>query len=382
VGIQKPVRVNTLMRLDATARPVEASAVSPNCELSMTDLRSLQSLMADAEALTIVCHNNPDPDCLASALALGRIAAASGIDERRILYSGDISHQQNRAFVNLLDLDLQAFEPGSVENRPEGSLLAFVDHSLPGVNNRVAEGTPVDIVIDHHPAEGIDAQYVDHRESIGATATILSEYVRDLDVAVDETLATALLFAIRRETLGFLRGTTASEYDAARFLHDHADMDLLRKLASPSVSGATVDAIADAIDSRIVRGSVLISHVGRTSERDALPQSADYLATLEGIETAIVFGVVEDSIQLSARSTDARIHIGEVLNAAFEDVGSAGGHREMAGGEIPLGIFADYVTDDATLVDIVEQVITSRLVAELNLSNSVGDDSTVSPADE
>jgi nanoRNase/pAp phosphatase (c-di-AMP/oligoRNAs hydrolase) len=110
--------------------------------------------------------------------------------------------------------------------------------------------------------------------------------------------------------------------------------------------------------------------VGRTRERDALPQAADYLATLEGVETAIVFGIVEESIHLSGRSTDARIHIGEVLSRAFEDVGSAGGHREMAGGEVPLGIFADYTDDDSDLVTIVEQVVTARLLAGLNVTGS------------
>jgi len=117
-----------------------------------------------------------------------------------------------------------------------------------------------------------------------------------------------------------------------------------------------------------VRGSVLISGIGRTSERDALPQAADYLTTLEGVETAIVFGIVKDGIQISARSTDSRIHIGNVLDGAFSDVGTAGGHREMAGGEVPLGIFAEYATDDTQLFAIVDQVMSARLIAELRLT--------------
>jgi len=336
----------------------------------MAPSQELRDVLASGDTLTIVCHNNPDPDCLASALALGRIAATVGIDERRILYSGNISHQQNRAFVNLLNLDLKPFEPEAVIDRPDGSLLAFVDHAVPGSNNEVPEGTPVDIVIDHHPVDGAEGRFVDHRVEAGATATILVEHLRNLDVELDATLATALLFAIRRETLGFLRGTTTAEYQAASALHDRADRDLLRKLSTPSVSGVTVDAIADAIRHRVVRGSVLITHVGRTSERDALPQAADYLATLEGVETAIVFGIIDDTIHISARSTDARVHIGDALDTAFEDIGSAGGHREMAGGEIPLGILAEYAGDDETLVDIVEQVVTARLLAGLNLSEN------------
>jgi nanoRNase/pAp phosphatase (c-di-AMP/oligoRNAs hydrolase) len=340
----------------------------------MSKAASLRELLVGCEELTIVCHNNPDPDCLASAIALGRIAATVGVDERRILYSGTVSHQQNRAFVNLLEVDLQPFDADAVRDRPGGSLLAFVDHSIPGENNEVPEGTPVDVVVDHHPAEGIEARFVDHREAVGATATILTEYVLDLDVALDTTLATALLFAIRRETLGFLRGATREEYAAAGDLHDHADRDLLRRLSTPSVSGATVDAIADAIENRTVRGAVLISHVGRTSERDAVPQAADYLATLEGVQTAVVFGLVDDAVHLSARSTDSRVHVGEALDRAFDDLGSAGGHREMAGGELPLGLLADYTDDQSLVVDIVEQVVTTRLFATLNLAKEREED--------
>ena len=331
--------------------------------------RTLHDLLSGGEELTIVCHNNPDPDCLASALALGRIAAHAGIDERRILYSGDISHQQSRAFVNLLEIDLTQFDIETVRDRAEDSLVAFVDHSVPGVNNEVPEDVPVDVVVDHHPTEGIDARFVDHREAVGATATILTEYVHELGVEFDETLATGLLFAIRRETLGFLRGVTRAEYEAAATLHDHADADMLRRLSNPAVSGATVDAIADAVENRTVRGSVLITHVGRTSERDALPQAADYLATLEGVETAVVFGIVDDEIELSARSTDSRIHVANVLHDVFADVGSAGGHREMAGGQVPLGVFADLTGSEegAEFVDIVARVITNRLVAGFNL---------------
>jgi len=328
----------------------------------------LRDLLGGGESVTILCHNNPDPDCLASALALGRIAAAAGVDEWRIAYSGEISHQQNRAFVTLLDMDLERFDPETLRDRPDASLLAFVDHSVPGRNNRVPEETPVDIVVDHHPAEAVDARFVDHREAVGATATIFTEYVRDLDTDLDAELATGLLFAIRRETLEFLRGTTRAEYEAAGFLHERADTDLLRQLASPSASGATLDAIATAIENRRTRGSVLISHVGRTTEHDALPQAADYLQTLEGVETAIVFGIVGRSIHLSGRTTDPRIHLGDALEDAFADVGTAGGHQDMAGGEVPLGVFADYTGDDDHLLAMVESVVSERLVAELRLS--------------
>ncbi|MDS0282862.1 DHH family phosphoesterase [Haloarcula onubensis] len=341
--------------------------MSPNTELSVSGPQRLWELLGDSETLTIVCHNNPDPDCLASAVALGTIAAAAGIDERHILYSGEISHQQNRALVNLLDIELEPFNVEMVRDRPPETLLAFVDHSVPGENNRVPPETEVDIVIDHHPADTIPARFVDNRESVGATATILTEYIQALPMEPTPRIATALLFAIRRETLDFLRGVTHREYEAAAYLDEFSESDVVRQLSNPDVSSATVDTIAHAIENRRVTGSVLITQVGRTSERDALPQAADYLMTLEGVETAIVFGLVENTIQISGRSTDPRIHIGKVLHSAFEDVGSAGGHREMAGGTIELGIFSGYTTDDEQLIGIVDQVITARLLNALNI---------------
>ncbi|MDS0259290.1 bifunctional oligoribonuclease/PAP phosphatase NrnA [Haloarcula sp. S1CR25-12] len=342
-------------------------------EFSLSKPQLLWELLSESETLTIVCHDNPDPDCLASAVGLGRIASEAGIEEHHCIYSGDISHQQNRALVNLLDIELEPFSVDLVQNRPPGSLLAFVDHSVPRENNRVPRGTDIDIIIDHHPIEDIDGRFVDNRQTVGATATIVTQYIRALPMEPAARIATALLFAIRRETLDFLRGVTRNEYEAAAYLHEYSEPKVVRQLSTPAVSRATIDAIADAIENRRITGSVLISHVGRTSERDALPQAADYLMTLEGIETAIVFGLVDNTIQLSARSTDSRVHIGRTLHSAFDDVGSAGGHQEMAGGTIELGIFSGYTTDDEQLIGIVDQVITARLRSALNIDGRDGD---------
>lgn len=79
----------------------------------MSKAHQLHELLAEGSELDIVCHNNPDPDCLASVLALGRITAVAGIDERHILYR----------FVNLLDIDLNSLEPAALQDRIEGYVL-------------------------------------------------------------------------------------------------------------------------------------------------------------------------------------------------------------------------------------------------------------------
>ncbi|WP_193788303.1 DHH family phosphoesterase [Halococcus thailandensis] len=317
---------------------------------------ALLDILHANQSLAIICHNNPDPDCLASALALDHIAEEAGVEHVDIYHGGEITHQQNRAMVNLLDIPT---EPYADATPSESDLLAFVDHGVPGRNNEVSAETPIDIVIDHHPADDVDAQYLDHQPDSGATATIMVEYLRALDLALDEQLATALLFGIRRETLGFMRGVTEAEYAAAQYLHAEADKDTLRTLADSLFTGITLDAIGQAVLNRRVRGSCLVASAGRTSERDALPQAADYLLNLEGVSTTVVFGFIDDSIHLSARTRNTHVHIGEVIEEAFDDDGSAGGHREMAGGVVPLGPFTPSEADE-TVEGIVSEAVYSR----------------------
>lgn len=59
----------------------------------------------------------------------------------------------------------------------------------------------------------------------------------------------------------------------------------------------------------------------RTSERDALPQAVDYLATLEGVETAIVFGIVDQVMS-------ARLSAGLNLTTGTEPPATADGDDE------------------------------------------------------
>jgi nanoRNase/pAp phosphatase (c-di-AMP/oligoRNAs hydrolase) len=331
----------------------------------MSKADELVETLRGASSLGVVGHDNPDPDCIASAMGLERVAAVADVDDVDILHGGTVTHQENRAFVNLLDVDLVAF---SADRLADYDRVAFVDHSVPGRNNGVPSGTRVDVVVDHHPVEeDVDAGFVDRREDVGATATILVDYLRALDAEPDRTLATALAFGLRRETLEFLRGTSAEELAAAAFLQPAVDPRLLRRLATPPVSPSTVDVVGNAILNRTVRGSCLVSGAGRTGERDALPQAADYLSTLEGVRTVVVFGVVGDDVHLSARSTDPRVDVGDLLSDAFGDVGDAGGHANMAGGRLPLGLFGDAVGGDAELLDIVGRLVTRRVFRGMGL---------------
>ncbi len=323
--------------------------------------------------LGIVTHNNPDPDAISSAMALAAIARAAS-DRRlqtRILYDGNIGHQENRAFVNLLDIRM---EKCTAQQLKECRYLALVDASAPGVNNNIPHGTPVNIVIDHHRAadEAVAAaEFVDIRPGMGATASILTQYLQDLDVPVDKKVATGLMYGIRADTRDFRRNVTPQDLNYVAFLLPLADNDLLDKIMSPSLSKETLDVLGKAIQNRVIRSGYLFSNVGYIRNRDALPQAADYLLNLEGVNTALIYGIGDTGILLIARSRDVRINLGTVLAEAFGEIGDAGGHPNMAAAVIPLTYFS-MVDDKEKLLSLVIDPILKRFENIVGLEKKEG----------
>lgn len=323
-----------------------------------TEAERLVEFIDSIDTLSIVCHNNPDPDSLASALALGTIANEVGVSFTPIFYRGDITHQQNRVFVNVFDLNLRSYAPTDLE---EAECVALVDSAGRGQNNDLSSETDVDIIIDHHVGTASDVPFQDVRETYSSTVEMLVEYLRALDIEPDAQLATAMQFAIRQDTDSYLRRTSSSSHDQASYLQPLIDEGLLRQMAKPSVSEVTLDALGQAIRTRTVRSAYLVANVGRITERDAVPQTTDYLLQLEGIETVIVFGINGRKIHVSARSTDKRVQLGDLMKTVFGDVGSAGGHDEMAAAELPLGIFGDISENEDNLVQMAGDLIERRV---------------------
>ncbi|GAD52125.1 Kef-type K+ transport systems [Halarchaeum acidiphilum MH1-52-1] len=321
--------------------------------------RHLREILESIEgSLTVLAHDNPDPDAIAAAVALCRIAEAFGVDAEPC-YFGDISHQENRAFVNLLELELTRLD---AEAEQEFDTVALVDHSAPGVNDQLDPETPVDVVIDHHPPKGeVSVPFADIREDVGATSTIVTQYLDCFDVDLTEALATALLYGIRIDTKDFKREITQQDFEAAAALLPHANIDVLERIESPSISADTFEVVARGIRNREVDGEVLASCVGAITDRDAIAQAADRLLAIQGVTVTFVYGFMDGTVYASARGRGNDVDLGEVLRVAFDGVGSAGGHTDMAGAQLPLGVF-DAVQDDAgdTLASVLEGAITPR----------------------
>jgi nanoRNase/pAp phosphatase (c-di-AMP/oligoRNAs hydrolase) len=319
------------------------------------------------ERMAILIHRSPDPDSIASAAALREIAGSRDV-EADIIYEGEIGHQENRAFVNLLGIELT---PGTDVDFDDYDTVALVDYAKGG---EPAVGD-IDVVIDHfeHDDDGVEAEFTDVRPNVSATSTVLTKYVQELDLTLSQEVATALLYGIRAETLDFKRDTTPADLTAAAYLYPFADHDTLEQVESPSMSPETLDVLAEAIRNRVVSGSHLVSNAGFIRDRDALAQAAQHLLNLEGITTTAVFAIADDTIYLAARSKDIRMNIGKVLDDAFGEMGEAKGHSTDASVEIPLGIFTGIETSEdnrETLLELTEQAVRTKLFAAMGVESS------------
>ncbi len=355
--------------------------INPSAVIADSALRALESgeleynaaqlaeLIEDTSGrLAIITQDNPDPDSIASAAAIQAIAEHLGV-ESDIIYLGDIGHQENRAFVNLLGIDLLQWD--DIEDSSVYDTVALVDHaSSPEMD------LEVDIVIDHNEwVDGYEPAFVDIRPNMSSTSTIMTKYIQEFDLNVSEEVATALLYGIRAETLDFKRDTTPADLTAAAYLYPFANHDTLEQVESPSMSPETLDVLAEAIANRDVQGSHLVSNAGIVRDREALTQAANHLLNLEGVTTTAVFGIAEETIFLAARSKDIRMNIGNVLEDAYGEIGEAAGHSQQASAEIPLGIFTGIeISDDTrdTFLELTEEAVKRTLFDAMGVDGSEG----------
>jgi nanoRNase/pAp phosphatase (c-di-AMP/oligoRNAs hydrolase) len=321
----------------------------------MAKEKKLRALLGELRGkMAILLQTNPDPDGIASGLAFQRYVKESGMDAD-IIYDGQIGHQQNRALVNLLNIELLHAKRNRVKFEKYDS-FALVDVATT-TNCALPKDIEPTIVIDHHsvPSGEVKGKYQDIA-AVGATATILANYLKYAGIEIDGPIATALALGILTDTMSFTREATELDFATFEELLPSVDKELLGRLRSPAISPDTLSVLARAIKSSKLKGGYLYTNVGFIKDRDAIPQAADFLLNREGVMTVLVYGIGKDTVYVSARTNDIRLHIGQVLKSAFGDIGSAGGHSTMAGASIPLKAFGKDI-DKKALKGAVDQAI-------------------------
>lgn len=310
--------------------------------------------------ILIVVHDNPDPDALASAMALRHLFAVRTNKEALIAFSGMIGRSENLAMAKNLQIPLTPFPLLDLKSFPVVCLL----DTQPGTgNNALPPGARVDVVIDHHPMRESSAvcKWVDIRPDYGATSTILFEYLRVQGVSVGTKLATALFYAIKSETQDLGREAKRPDRDAYLTLFPLANKTLLNSIVRPHLPREYFAALHSGLKHALVYGTVLVASLKHVQFPEVVAEFADLVVRLEGVETVLCMGHVNRQMILSIRTESQEVNAGELLRSVVDGYGSAGGHGMMAGGKL------DETDESDEAMAATEQLMTSRFLEFLGV---------------
>ncbi len=288
--------------------------------------------------LTILTHDHPDPDALASAWALAHLAQTVGRIRCRIVYGGMIGRAENRMMAERLFVPARPLRPRELASAAH---LALVDTQPPFKNNRCPPRRVPDLIVDHH-ARHADTQaalaLID--ESVGATTTILVEALTAAGVRVPRRLATAIVYGIGSETQNLGREATPRDMAAYQSFWPKASMRTLWRISYPQRSEDFFATLARGIRESFVAGRSIGAHLGPVGTPDRVAQIADFLLTLERVEWSIVTGRYQGRLHVSLRSNDPGAGAGRLLKRLLGGGNRGGGHAMIAGGSLELGASA------------------------------------------
>jgi nanoRNase/pAp phosphatase (c-di-AMP/oligoRNAs hydrolase) len=301
--------------------------------LTRARVQQYQRYFSDADRVLILLHNDPDPDAMASGLALRNILRRTKATAILGALQG-VTRPENLRMANLLDIQVEPIAPPSLGEFERIAVVDTQPHYFGELLDRV------DLVIDHHPPQpGYSAVFKDIRPDYGSTSTILTEHLRAVDVNISERTATALLYAIKSDTLFFNRQANRVDLEAFSFLYPLADAALIRKMEGAEITFERLQHVMKAMEEGRRDEQVFAAFIGQTAREDLIAYVADFFLQLEDVKWTLIAGIVNDMLVMSIRNLGYSRNAGEFSRKWFADIGSAGGHRAMAKAVVPMPAF-------------------------------------------
>ena len=301
--------------------------------LTRAKVQQYQRYFEDADRVLILLHNEPDPDALAAGLAL-RNALRRTRTTAIIGAMQGITRPENLRMADLLDIQVETIKAEEFGTFDRIATVDVQPHYFGGLLPKA------DLVVDHHPEQaGYTAVFKDIRADYGSTCTILTEHLRAVDVNISERTATAMLYAIKSDTLFFARQTNRVDLEAFSYLYPLADPALIRKMEGSEITIERLEHVTRALSASRITDKVLSAFLGETTREDFIPYTADFMLQIEDIKWTIVSGIVGGQLIVSVRNLGYSRNAGEFVKSVFGDIGSAGGHRAMAKAVVPVEKF-------------------------------------------
>ncbi|MFO7792697.1 MAG: bifunctional oligoribonuclease/PAP phosphatase NrnA [Candidatus Saliniplasma sp.] len=322
----------------------------------------VEIIKGSEKEIAIFLHDNPDPDAFASAMALETICEK--YDKTfNTYYGGDIGHPENEIIIENTGIKMKNIEKEDIDTVLEISdVIVFLDFAKPGVNSILPKKVNADIILDHHHTnrDVKQAGHVEVRSDVGATSTIITKHLLNLNIQISPMLASSLLYGIKVDTDDFKKNIFPMDFKIISFLSAIADKELIDIFESQPMDPDTMSALGRAISNRRFKNESLIAFAGRVSKKDDIPQLANILSRERDINTVLIYGILDDNIYMSARTKALNIHIGKKMKKAYSSLGEAGGHPHSAGGKIKLSKF----NDEKDAIKRIERIFIKEVVKD------------------
>lgn len=278
-----------------------------------------------------------DPDAIASAMAVKRLLwrKVAGIT---ISHINVIQRPDNLTMIRLLGVPLvhlDTLEPARFQRK------VLLD-SQPS-HSKVFKRFTYDVIIDHHPGSRPQGGHVDIRPDYGATASIMTEYLRAAKIKPSAKLATALFHAIKTDTRNFERETKIEDVIAFQYLFRYANIPLARRIEQADLQMGFLTFFRKAIQTRRVRKGKIFAHLGLVPSPDVCVLIADFFMRVETVNWSIVSGIYDEQLVVILRNDGIRKDAGNLARSSFAEFGSAGGHKTMARAELALSTVGEAV---------------------------------------
>ena len=112
--------------------------------LTRARVQQYQRYFSDADRVLILLHNDPDPDAMASGLALRNLLRRTKTTAIIGAMQG-VTRPENLRMVNLLDIHVETITAADLKTFDRIAIVDVQPHYFSGLIDRV------DLVIDHHP---------------------------------------------------------------------------------------------------------------------------------------------------------------------------------------------------------------------------------------
>ncbi len=308
---------------------------------------------------SIVVHNNPDPDSLASAMALKYLLKTKGYKRVRIFYDGLVGRAENQALIKTLEISLSKTKNMIPERERQFILVDCQPHtgnvSLPKGANPVA-------VIDHHPLSRKTSRipYRDVRPFYGACSTILYQYFESSNTFLPRNVATALFHAISSETQNL--GREGSEEDKRAYLNllPKISFSQLSKIQFPAISKEFISNLSEVLLNTFYYKNLAGVILDQLPYPDFVAEMADFLLRIRNITWSICIGSYKCFMYVSLRTSNIDANASKLIKKIIPYYGTAGGHDMIAGAQVKID------RRRKKKIELIKKEIIKKMLRELN----------------